>query len=168
MAKGDIDFKNRGGHDSVPTFTFQTEAGATDIKAGEPIKWKSAGSPYVIPLVDADLTIGTDTQLVSMNCASDSTHTSTADGSIQAYLPLPGIIYRAKAKTSGNFDTQSEINALVGDRVIIDLTGIIYTIDESAGDGATNAFYIVGGDPASAEVWFTVRADATFLSGESV
>lgn len=167
MAKGDIGIKNPGGHSNVPTITCQTEAAATDIKAGEFVKWKSAGSPYVIPLANGDLTIGTDTQIVGL-AASDSDHTSSADGTCDVYLPLPGIVYKAKATTSGNFDTQSEIDALVGDRVVMTLSSSTYTIDEDAGDGATNAFYIIGGDPLTSEVWFTVRLDATFLSGESV
>ena len=168
MAKGDFSFKNTGGHSNVPTFTFQTEAAATDILAGEPVKWKSVGSPYVIPLADADLTIGTDTGLVGVIAAGDSTHTASADGTIEVYLPLPGIIYRGKALTASTFDTQSEIDALVGDRVVVDLTSSTYTIDAAVGDGAQNAFLIVGGNPDTQEVWFTCRLDATFLSGESV
>lgn len=162
MATGDIKILRTAGG-NVPTYRWQTEAAATDIKAGEPVKLKAAGSPYVIPLADADLTIGTDTAMVGI-AASDSTHTASADGHIDVYIPLPGIVYEVKAKTSTSADTQAEIDALVGDRKVIDLTGTTYTMDEAAADGAANAFYIVGGDPDRATLEFIIRTDATVLA----
>src|SRR6056297_2748248 len=101
---------------NVPTYRWQTDAGDSDIKAGDPVKLKSAGSPYVIGLATGDLTIGTDTAMVGV-AASDSTHTASADGVIDVYVPLPGLVYEAKATTGTNVDTQAEINALCGDRV---------------------------------------------------
>lgn len=162
MAKGDMRHY-KVPYDSVPTITWQTEANATDINAGEPVKLKSAGSPYVIPLADADLTIGTDTAMVGL-AKSDSTHTASVDGTIEVYVPLPGVVYEMKATTAANVDTQAEIDALVGDRVTIDLAASTYTLDENDGDGANNAFYIVGGDPDSGKLYFTVRTDATILA----
>lgn len=167
MAKGSFSFKNLGGHTNVPTITWQTDGGDTDIKAGEFVKHKANGSQYVIPLVTGDFTISSSSRIMGL-AQNDSTHTGSADGTVKVYLPLPGIIYRGKAHTSGNFDIQSEIDALVGDRVDIDITGSVWTINENATDSATNTFYIVGGNPDTAEVWFTIRLDATFLSGESV
>lgn len=148
---------------NVPTYRWQTEAAATDITAGQPVKLKAAGSPYVIPLADADLTIGTDTAMVGI-AAGDSTHTATADGYIDVYVPLPGVVYEVKAKTATSVDTQAEIDALVGDRKVIDLTSGTYTMDEAAADGANNAFYIVGGDPDRQTLEFIIRADATVLA----
>lgn len=163
MARGDILLKDHGGANTLPTQRWLTEAAATAILAGEPVKFKSAGSPYAIPLADADLTIGTDTAMLGV-AASDGTHTASADGYVDVYMPLPGTVWRAKAKTASTFDTQSEIDALIGDRVVLDLTSSTYTVDVAAGDGANNAFYIVGGDPTNSEVWFTIRTDATYLS----
>jgi hypothetical protein len=148
---------------SVPVVTWQTEAGATDINAGEPVKLKAAGSPYVIPLADGDLTIGTDTAMIGFT-ASASTHTASADGSVDVYRPLPGIVYAMKATTATNIDTQAELDALKGDRITIDLSGGTYTMDENAGDNANNAFYIVGGNIETGEIYFTVRTDATYLA----
>lgn len=162
MAQGDIKIVRTAGG-NVPTFRWQTEAGATDINAGEPVKLKAAGSPYAIPLADADLTIGTDTAMIGV-AASDSTHTSSADGVIDVYVPLPGIVYEAKATTAANVDTQAEIDALVGDRVTIDLSGGSYTLDENDTDGANNAFYIIGGDPDRQTIEFIIRTDATVLA----
>src|SRR5690242_16275254 len=126
MAKGDVKIVSPGAG-SVPTWRWQTEAAATAIYAGEPTKLKSAGSPYVIPAADADFTLGTDTPFMGI-AASDSTHTASADGYIDLYMPLPGLVYEAKAKTSTTADTQTEIDALCGDRVVFDLTSSSYTV----------------------------------------
>lgn len=162
MANVDIQIARTAGG-NVPTYRWQTDAGDADIKAGDPVKIKAAGSPYVIGLADADLTIGTDTAMVGI-AASASTHTASADGVVDVYIPLPGVVYEAKAKTFANVDTQAEIDAMVGDRKIIDLTGTTYTIDDAAADGAANAFYIVGGDPVKGTLEFIIRTDATVLA----
>lgn len=152
MAKFDVKIVGPGA-DSVPTWRWQTEANATAIYAGEPVKLKAAGSPYVIPAADADFTLGTDTPFMGI-AASDGTHTASADGYVDVYMPLPGLIYEAKAKTSTTADTLSEINALCGDRVVFDLTSSTYTVDAAAGDGATNALMIVGGNPDNTTIKF--------------
>lgn len=159
MARGDISIIKG---DTVAV-EWKAEAAATAMYAGEPVKLKAAGSNYAIPLADADLTIGTDTVFLGV-CASDSTQTASADGIVRVYMPKPELVYEAKAKTSTTVDTDAEIAALVGDRVIMDLTSSTFTLDTGAADGATNAFYIVGGDSSRATVHFTCRADATYLS----
>lgn len=143
---------------NVPTIRWQTDAGDAAIKAGDPVKIKAAGSPYVIGLVDGDLTIGTDTAMVGV-AASDSTHTASADGVVDVYLPLPGTVWRAKATTAGNVAA-----TLIGDRVTVDLAGTTYTIDEDSTDAAANAFYIVGVDADEGTVDVIIRTDATILA----
>lgn len=156
MAKGDIRI-HRG---SPAVRVWQTEANATDILAGEPVKLKSAGSPYVIPLADNEPVIGTTTQMIGI-AQSNSTHTAAADGEISVYMLDEGDIeLAAKATTAANFDTQSEIDALVGDRVVFDLISSVYTVDENATDGATKGVQIIGGNPDTAEVYFKVRPAA--------
>lgn len=157
MARGDIKIvRGRG-----PAVEWQTEANSTAIYAGEPVKLKAAGSPYAIACVDADLTIGTDPVFLGI-AVSDSTHTASADGVVRVAMIRAETVLEAKAKTSSTADTQSEINALCGDRVVIDLTSSTYTLDAAAGDGANNAFYIIGGDPTRATLQFTCRLDACF------
>lgn len=153
----DIKILRTAGGD-VPTYRWQTDAGDAAIKAGDPVKIKAAGSPYVIGLADGDLTIGTDTAMVGI-AASDSTHTAAADGHVDVYIPLPGIVYEAKATTAGNVAA-----TLVGDRITVDLTGTTYTMDENATDGANNAFYVTGVDTESDTIEFIIRADATILA----
>jgi hypothetical protein len=163
MARGDIKILNGSGAANVPTATFKTEANATAILAGEPLKLKSAGSPYAIPCADADLTVGTDTVFLGV-AKTDSTQTASADGEVEVYLPLPGVIYEMKATTAANVDTQAEIDALLMDRVTLDLADGVYTLDENDGDNAANAFYIIGGDPVSGRLKFMIRHGATYLS----
>jgi hypothetical protein len=159
MAKADVRIVNIP-TDSVPVKVWQTEANATDILAGEPVKLKAAGSPYVIPLADNEPVIGTTTQVIGI-AASNSTHTASVDGTIRVYIPVPGTVFGCKATTSTNFDTQSEIDALVGDRVLFDFGSSTYTVDENAGDTATSGLQIVGGDPDNKEVYFVIRPAAT-------
>jgi hypothetical protein len=166
MATGDISIVRKP-YDSIPTMTFQTAASATEIEAGIPVKLSAAGAVDVIGLVDGDLTIGTDTAMIGIT-ATASTHTAGAVGLVDVYMPLPGVVYEMAATTAGNVDTAAEILALQNDRVTMDLAAGVYTIDENAGDGATNAFMIVGGNPTAGTLEFIIRLDATHLGGESV
>lgn len=156
----DIQIKDGAGFGAVPTTVRQTEAGAADIKSGDPIKLKADGSPYVIGLATAEPVIGTTTQVVGI--AKDaSNHTATADGSMEAYILQSGVIYSAKATTPANIDTQAKLDALVNDRVKFDLTGTVYTVDENEGDAAASGLQIVGGDYVTGEIFFTVRPAAS-------
>lgn len=158
MARGDISIV-RGR--MIPV-EWKAEAGATAMYAGEPVKLKAAGSPYAIPLADGDLTIATDTAFLGV-CASDSTQTASADGVVRVYMPLPELVYEAKAKTTSTVDTAAEIAAMVGDRKVLDLTSSTYTVDAAEADNAANAFYIIGGDHQRYTLQFTCRVDASYL-----
>lgn len=160
MAKNNVRIHKVEGLNVLPTTVWQTEAAATAIKAGEPVKLKSAGSPYVIPLADNEPVIGTTTQVVGI-AASDSTQTSAADGTVEVYLPSDQVVWECAATTAANFDTKSEVDALVGDRVLFDLISGVYTVDENAGDAASSGLQIVGGDPDRATVYFKLRPAAT-------
>jgi len=162
MAKNDVKIVDLAGLNTLPSVTWQTEAAATAIYAGEPVKLKAAGSPYAIPLADGEPVVGTTTAVLGI-AASDSTQTASADGTVQVFLPMPGVVYEANAKTASTVDSQSEINALCGDRVVFDLTSTSYTVDAAATDGSTKGLYIVGGD-AVKTVKFMIRLDATYLS----
>lgn len=160
VAKGNIKVHKAAGYLNLPTEKWQTEAAATAILAGEPVKLKAAGSPYVIPVADAEPIIGTTTAIIGI-AASDSTQTASADGSVTVYpAELPGVIYKAKAKTASTVDTLAELNALVGDNVVLDLTTGVYTVDAAAGDGNTKGIRIVGGNFETQEVYFKIRPAA--------
>jgi len=167
MARNDIKIKDVAGHNVLPTLRCQTEANATAILQGEPVKFKALGSQYVIPLADADGVIGTMTPIVGV-AASDSTQTASADGYVDVYIPLPGTIYEIAAKSAAGANTQSEINALVNDRAIIDLTAGVYTLDATGTDVATAPFLIVGGNPDKSTLYVQIRTGATALGDQDL
>jgi hypothetical protein len=157
--RGDITIVGTGGLNVVPTTKCLTEAGATAIYAGEPVKLKSAGSQYVIPLADAEPVIGTTTQFIGI-AAQDSGHTATANGYMDVYMYNPAVVYAVKAKSATAADTQAEIDALLGNSILIDLTSSTYTIDTAAGNAATSGLQVVGGDPELGLIYFKVRQAA--------
>lgn len=162
MAKNDIKIKDVAGLNVLPTRTYQVASGAlTSIKAGEPVRMTTIGtSVYAELCADADPTIGTD-YLLGI-AAGDSTDTVAAAGTVEVYLPLPGVVYRAKAKSSTAADTAAEIAALANKRTVFDLTSSTFTIDTAAADGATNGLILTGtGDPANNEVDFMISVRAT-------
>jgi len=169
MARGKrIWIVDQGGHTNIPTVRFQTEANVAVgiMGAGMLLKWKANGSPYVIACVTGDHTIGTDTAMLGL-AANDSTATASADGVIDVYMPLPGIIYRAYAHTGANVAA-----TIVGDRVDLDISATTdagnWTINEDAGDTLTNAFCIVGVDTDNDTVDFIIRSGATYLGDQDL
>jgi hypothetical protein len=142
---------------------WQTEAAAAAIKPGEPVKLKEAGSKYVIPFADGDLTIGTSTAMVGV-AKSASTQTATADGEIEVHLPLPGTVFAINPKVPGAADTEAKIKALQGAAYEIDLTSTKFTLDTAAGHNANHAFVVVGGNPELDELHVIVRQSGTILN----
>ena len=162
MAFNDIRLADENGGD-VPTRVWQAEAAATAILAGEPVKAKIAGSRYAIPLADAEPVIGATTAVMGI-AKSASTQTATADGIVEVFEPKEGVLYSARAKTAALADTQAEIDALVGKRVVLDFTAGSYTVDTAAADAATNGILIVGGDFTHSTIFFFIRTSATILN----
>jgi len=162
MSLADVLIKDVGGHNTVPTATWNTEAGTTVINPGEPTKIGS-GRNYAIVLADAEPVIGTTSDVIGI-AQSTSTQTASADGVVEVYLPLPGVIYEVKAKTASNVDTQAKIDALVGKRVLFDLTSSVFTVDTSTADGATNGVAIVGGNVDNASVFVQLRTSGTYIN----
>lgn len=161
MARNDIRIVDAGGRNTVPVYTWVVSSGTpVTVKAGEPTKVASTSANSVILLEDADLTIATDQPFTGV-AAKDSTESATANGTVDLYIPLPGVIYEVAAKSAAAADSASEITALQGKYYAIDLTSSTFTMDTAAGDAAANAFLIVGGNPKTSTVYFMVRSDAT-------
>lgn len=159
MSRADISIKETGGRNSVPTDRWIVASGTPiGIKAEEPCKQNATSSEVTRLLEDADLTIATDQPMTGI-AAADSTETASATGYSDQYVPLPDIKWEIKAKSSTAVDTQSEVDALVGELTLIDLTSSVFTID-TTGTAATAAFLIVGGDPNRSTVHFRIRPDA--------
>lgn len=144
----------------APCGTFRTEAGATPILAGEPVKIGGTGSNYVIPLADAEPTTSADIMGIA---SSNSTHTATSDGTVDVYLADSSVEFQAKAKSAAAVDTEAEILGLLNDVVAFDLTAGVYTV-ETASAAATNGLRITGGNPAQGTVTFRILAQASSLN----
>ncbi len=158
MSLNDIKIVKPGGLTALPTQRYTVQAGAITINAGEPVKGGTA--PYVVPSADAEPVTGTPTFIGI--AASTSTQTASADGYVDVYIPLPGVIYRASAKSAAAVDTQAEIDALKQKRVVLDLTSSVYTVDTAASDASTNGIIIVDGDPVAKTVDFTIKQSVLF------
>lgn len=161
MARSDITIQDHSGYNCLPTQNWGVASGTpVTVKQGEPTKFTTLPNVYLCE--DGDLTLGTDTRFTGV-AQSDSTETASAAGSVETYVPLTGIIYRMKAKTASTFDGLSEIVALKGARVLLDLTTSTFTLDVAATTAGTNAFTIVGGNATEAMAYFTIVNDATYL-----
>lgn len=139
---------------AVGTIAAGTPAKATDA---------AAASPYLgetIPMVDGD---GTTSVRFTGIAKSDSTDTASAAGSVSLWAPLPGVLYSCKAKTSSTADTQAEVDALSGKRVVFDLTSSVWTIDAAAADAVANCVVIWGGDYRAKTLQFFYSAKGTVI-----
>lgn len=158
-SKNDIKVKDVAGLNALPTQTWGVAASATLIYPGELVKLSTL--PNIVKLADGDGVIGTTTQIVGL-AKSTSTNTASTAGTVEVFVLTPNTILAAKPKVAGSCDTDAEIAALMGKRVVIDVTGTtpndLFTLDTAAADSTTNAFQIVGGDSATDTVYFTVRS----------
>lgn len=156
----------------IVTKNGQVASGAVaTIQPGTPTKLSAttrgtAGT--VIPMVDGD---GTTSQVFTGIAKSVSSDTATAAGSVELIMPLPGIIYAAKAKSATGANTQAKINNLLYGRLVFDLTGTVgvglsgtWTLDTAAGDGATNCSVIVGGEYQTNTLYFIYQVRGSYLN----
>jgi len=156
MARGDIQLRTP--IDDAFTVSFGT---ASTVKAGEPTKGVDAAgaSPWLgttAIMVDGD---GTTSQRFTGIAKTDN-----ANSAVSTYLPLPGVIYRAKAKDATGIDTQAKIITFMGKRVVFDLTASAWTVDAAAADAVANCVTIVGGDFRVPELHFVYAPKGTFLA----
>lgn len=151
----------------IQTMKWLVASGAVaTINPGTPTKFSSAGA--VVPMVDAN---GTTSERFGGIAKTTSTDTASAAGVVYTYVPLPGIIYAAAAKTASLANTQALVDALKGQRSIFDLTGTVgpgltgkWTVDTAAGDGANNCLTIVGGDPLTSTIYFMYSSRGDFYN----
>lgn len=144
-----------------------TSGGVSTIASSTPTKSAdAAGSATgaVVPMVDGD---GTIAQNFTGIAKSDSTDTASANGSVTLWLPLPGYVYAAKAKTASTADTAAEIQALFRKRVVFDLTASVWTVDAAASDALVNCVTIIGGDYQTQTLYFTYKNGGTMLGQQA-
>lgn len=159
------DFKIHNPNGPLITVDWIVASGsANSIHVGEPtIKGEATGtSTGAIKIaVDGD-PLTTSTHQFSGIAKSESTDTAGAAGTCTTYLPLPGIVYKGKAKTASTADTAAEVNALKDKRVVFDLTSTTWSVDAAATDALTNPVVIIGGDYRTTELYFLVVDQGTF------
>jgi len=134
---GDITILDSGQFGAIGSRKFAVAASATLINAGEPVA-KALAAAVVTPLATNSPVVGTD--YMAGIAASTSTNTASAAGTVEVIPLATDVTYLIAPKVAATFDTQAEYDALVGDRVLIDLTTGTYTI--LAADGATNGCVI--------------------------
>lgn len=107
-------------------------AGATTINPGEPVT-RALGGITVTAMATNKPVVATD--YLEGIAVTTSNQTASAAGTVEVLPLLPGTIYKIKPNAIANWDTQAEYDALVGKRLLLDLTAGVYTILST--DGAT-------------------------------
>lgn len=152
----------------VPTVRWNTKAAGTALNPGEVVKLDIGGNgiQYAIKIVDGD---GTTSQNIlglvkgGPSASGGDSVTASADGQVDVYIPLPGVIYSAKAKTSTLANTDALILALIGKRVKFGVVAGKIVIDTAQADATTNGVRIVGGNSMTSEIYFVLGETVTTL-----
>lgn len=158
MALGDIIELEASSMTSRGSRRYNVAAGATAILAGEPVA-RALGAVSVTAAATDTPVVGTD--YYAGIAQTNSTQTASVAGVVDV-LPLSsGTTYLIKPKVAASFDTQAEYDALVGKRVLIDLTTGSYTL--LATDSANNGCIIMPLDIAKypGKVAFALRQAAS-------
>ncbi len=157
MAIGDITVLAQAGAQEAGAYLHNVDnntsgqgTGASYTKAfrpGEPVS-KTLGNAFVTTLTaigtggSAKPVVATD--FLAGIATTTSTEDETNDGIVYVQPIVPGTIYLGNPDAPTSFDTQSEYNALVGDRVLIKMststTNPVFTI--LASDSATSGLVI--------------------------
>lgn len=160
MASGDITLLNQ--NLATGALRFNVAAGAAaSINPGEPVD-RALGAGVVTAMATNKPVVATD-YLAGIS-TSVSTDTVAAAGYVMVQPLLPGQVWLIAPKVAATFDTQAEYNALIGKRVLIDLTAGVYTI--LAADGATSGCVIEYLDVSKhpGKVAFSFRAGVSALA----
>lgn len=166
MATGDILLFKDPSFGSIGSSPAQVASGTTaSINAGE-LVLKALGSQYVTAWTAgsaAKPVVGTD--YVAGLSASASNETSSAAGTVDVIPLVPGQVFLGAPTAPTSWDTQSEYNALVGDRVLLNCSaGGVQTV--LATDGSTNGLVVQDLDITKfpGKVAFCIRAGANYLA----
>ncbi len=161
MALGNIQIYDEGAFGYPGDESYVVAASATLIYPGEPVT-KALGAAAVTPMATNKPVVATD--FLAGIASSTSTNTASADGIVKVTKFQNGMSFLVAPNSTTAFDTQAEYDALVGDRVLMDLTTGTYTL--LATDGATNGCVIMPLDIAKypGKVRFSFRNGVNYLS----
>lgn len=159
MAKNDIKIINQSDGLAGKILSFNVEDRTTSgasatIKPGEPVKRGGTGNNFVTLLATGEPVITAPMVGVAV---SESTETSSADGSVQVFVPTPGVaVMRADATTAANL-----ADTILYDTVTFDLNAGVFTVDEDEGDDPNvHGLQILSYDADADTVDFTLRGYA--------
>lgn len=140
---------------------YNVAASATLIYPGEPVVNALAGVA-VTPMATNKPVVATD--YLCGIATTTSTNTAAAAGKVWVQPILPGQVWSISPNAVASWNTQAEYDALVGKRVLLDLTSGKYTI--LAADGATSGCVILAKDVNvdKDKVYFTFRNGVSYLS----
>jgi hypothetical protein len=141
---------------------YKVAISATLIYPGEPVA-RALGGIVVTPMTTNKPVVSTDF-LVGI-AVTTSTNTASAAGYVQVLPLLPGQIWAISPNDSTAWNTQALYDALVGKRVLLDLTAGKYTI--LASDSATSGCVVIYKDIKTdnpSKVYFTFRNAVCDLS----
>ncbi len=163
MATGDITPLNDGPFGKLGGVKHQVVAGGTPpaINAGEMVL-KTLGNQYVIAMATNKPVVATDF-IAGISESASTEASATTDGFVYVTPYAPGQIWLINPKVAATWNTQAKYNALVGSRVLIDVTSGVLTI--LATDGSTSACVIENLDTVAypGKVAFSIRA-ATYYT----
>lgn len=154
MSIGDFNAKDVTGSQFPGSIKFAVASGTTaSIKAGEPVQ-KLAGAAYATL---AATNFPTTTLRHVGIATSPSSETSTADGTVDVVLSVPGVTWLGNPNVATSWNTQAKYNALVGSRVLIDLTTGVFTVlaTDSAGNGCVVEWLDIAKYPAKVAFSFS-------------
>lgn len=146
MAQGDLIILEQNSLGSRGGRLYNVAAG-TAILAGEPVQIRAVGATVVEPMLTSlpvvEASAGAGGLFVGV-ATTNSTNTTAAAGTVNVLPIESGVTYLIRPATAASWDTQSEYNALVGKRVLIQNsvtvtstpTGGTYTL--LASDSAAN------------------------------
>lgn len=161
MAVNDILFVNQTSFGPNGSLSFIVAAGATAINVGEPVMITLGATSVAVmttnkPVVSTDYLVGV--------AVSTSTQTASAAGVVKVQPIFNGQIWSISPNVASTWNTQAKYNALVGHRVLIDLTSSSYTLLST--DGSTYGCVVMPKDVTSDtnEIYFSFRGGVSFLS----
>ena len=161
MAVNDITVLVNPSFGVTGTRRVNVAAGATTINPGEPVS-HALGAVTVTALATNKPVVATD--FLEGIAMSTSTQTASVAGYVDVLPLVPGQVFLISPKAPTSWDTQAEYDALLGKRVLLDLTSTTYTI--LAADGATSGCVIMPLDVTKypGKVAFAFRNGCNYLS----
>lgn len=166
MALGDITLLADAAFGAVGSRPHKVQSGAVaTINPGE-LVLKDLGSPYVVAWGNTSAKPVVATDFIAGLSTTTSTDTVAANGSVDIMPIDPKMVFLISPSVAATWDTQTEYDALVGDRVLLASSSVGGAQTILATDGATNGLVVQPLDITKypAKVAFSIRAGAFYMA----